>query len=49
MENKLIILLVIILGAIAVAQLVRIYEISSTDGPAADQQPQTRESKWTGY
>jgi cytochrome c oxidase subunit II len=29
MENKLIILLVIILGAIAVAQLVRIYEISS--------------------
>ena len=29
MENKLIILLVIVLGAIAVAQLVRIYEISS--------------------
>ena len=29
MENKLIILLVIILGAIAVAQLVRIYEISA--------------------
>lgn len=29
MENKLIILLVIILGAIAVAQLVRIYELSS--------------------
>ncbi|MEN9699835.1 MAG: hypothetical protein RLZZ301_1033 [Bacteroidota bacterium] len=29
MENKLIILLVIVLGAIAIAQLVRIYEISS--------------------
>ena len=29
MENKLIILLVIVLGAIAVAQLVRIYEISA--------------------
>jgi len=29
MENKLIILLVIVLGAIALAQLVRVYEISS--------------------
>ena len=29
MENKLIILLVIVLGAIAIAQLVRVYEISS--------------------
>jgi hypothetical protein len=29
MENKLIVLLVIVLGAIAIAQLVRVYEISS--------------------
>ena len=29
MENKLIIVLVIILGAIAIAQLVRVYELSS--------------------
>ena len=29
MENKLIILIVIILGAIAIAQLVRVYEISA--------------------
>lgn len=48
MENKLIILLVIILGAIAVAQLVRIYEISSKLRKNAEHEISNRDNNLNG-
>ena len=44
MENKLIILLVIVLGAIAVAQLVRIYEISAKLGKNEEHEISNRDN-----
>jgi len=44
MENKLIILLVIILGAIAIAQLVRVYELSSKLRKSGEHEISTRDN-----
>ena len=48
MENKLIILLVIVLGAIAIAQLVRIYEISSKLRKTAEHEISSRDNNLNG-
>lgn len=48
MENKLIILLVIVLGAIAVAQLVRIYEISGKLRKNAEHEISNRDNNLNG-
>jgi cytochrome c oxidase subunit 2 len=44
MENKLIILLVIILGAIAIAQLVRVYELSTKLRKTGEHEISTRDN-----
>ena len=44
MENKLIILLVIILGAVAIAQLVRVYELSSKLRKTGEHEISTRDN-----
>jgi cytochrome c oxidase subunit 2 len=44
MENKLIILLVIILGAVAIAQLVRVYELSSKLRKSGEHEISTRDN-----
>jgi cytochrome c oxidase subunit 2 len=44
MENKLIILLVIILGAIAIAQLVRVYELSAKMRKTGEHDINTRDN-----
>jgi cytochrome c oxidase subunit 2 len=48
MENKLIILLVIVLGAIAIAQLVRIYEISSKLRKTGEHEISSRDNNLNG-
>ena len=44
MENRLIILLVIVLGAIALAQLVRVYELSSKLRKTGEHEVNTRDN-----
>jgi len=48
MENKLIILLVIILGAIAIAQLVRVYELSSKMRKSGEHEVNSRDNNLNG-
>jgi cytochrome c oxidase subunit 2 len=48
MENKLIILVVVILGAIAIAQLVRIYEISAKLRKTSEHEISNRDNNLNG-
>jgi cytochrome c oxidase subunit 2 len=48
MENKLFILLVIVLGAIAIAQLVRVYELSSKLRKTGEHEVSTRDNNLNG-
>jgi len=48
MENKLIILIVIILGAIAIAQLVRVYELSVKMRKTGEHDINTRDNHLNG-